>query len=78
MKIAKEYAKKQTFNDSFGVDTIHIDSVENIIELAHNEGVLLGLKLCKEMFAQGTISHENITENETYYKELLQNIIKEL
>lgn len=38
------------------------------------EGVLLGLKICKEMWAQGTISHENIYENEILYKEELENL----
>ena len=38
------------------------------------EGVLTGLKICKEMWAQGTITHENIYENEVYYKELIQNV----
>ena len=39
------------------------------------EGILLGLKICKEMWAQGTISHENIYENETMYKEELENLL---
>lgn len=38
------------------------------------EGVLLGLKICKEMFAQGQISHENIYENEITYKEELSKL----
>ena len=38
------------------------------------EGVLLGLKICKEMWAQGTISHENIHENEVAYKEDLSKL----
>lgn len=38
------------------------------------EGVLLGLKICKEMFAQGQISHENIYENEIAYKEELSKL----
>lgn len=38
------------------------------------EGVLLGLKICKEMFAQGQISHENIYENEFLYKEELSKL----
>lgn len=38
------------------------------------EGILFGLKICKEMWAQGTISHENIYENETMYKEELKNL----
>lgn len=42
-------------------------------EASKYEGVLLGLKICKEMFAQGQISHENIYENEIYYKELLES-----
>ena len=42
------------------------------------EGVLLGLKICKEMFAQGQISHENIYENEVYYKELLENELSKI
>ena len=35
------------------------------------EGVLTGLRICKEMWAQGTISYEEISENERYYKEIL-------
>ena len=46
----------------------------NDIEKARIEGVLLGLKICKEMWTQGTISHENIRENELYYKEELKAI----
>ena len=38
------------------------------------QGVLLGLKICKEMFAQGQISHENIYENEIVYKEELSKL----
>lgn len=38
------------------------------------EGILLGLKICKEMWGQGTISHENIYENEIMYKEELENL----
>jgi hypothetical protein len=38
------------------------------------EGVLLGLKICKEMFAQGQISHENIYENEIAYKDELSKL----
>lgn len=41
------------------------------IEKSRIEGVLLGLKICKEMWAQGRISHEEIVENEIYYKEEL-------
>lgn len=37
------------------------------------EGVLTGLKICKEMWAQGTISWMEMCENEIYYKELLEN-----
>lgn len=40
-------------------------------DLQKYEGVLLGLKICKEMFAQNQISHENIYENEIYFKELI-------
>lgn len=40
------------------------------------EGVLTGLKICKEMWAQGTISHEEIRENEIYYGDLLAEIVK--
>jgi len=39
------------------------------------EGVLLGLKICKEMFSQGQISHENIYENEIMYKEELSKLV---
>lgn len=43
-------------------------------ESSKYEGVLIGLKICKEMWAQGTISHEEIRENEIYYQELLEGI----
>lgn len=46
----------------------------NDIETARIEGVLTGLKICKEMWAQGTISHENIRENEIHYQEELENL----
>lgn len=35
--------------------------------------ILTGLKICKEMWAQGTISHETISENEKYYSEQLES-----
>lgn len=41
------------------------------IEVARTEGILTGLKICKEMWAQGTISHENIQEEIYYYQEEL-------
>ena len=44
------------------------------IEVARIEGVLTGLKICKEMWAQGTISHENIQEEIHYYQEELENL----
>ncbi len=47
---------------------------DSMIEKSRIEGILTGLKICKEMWAQGTISHENIYENEVYYKEELKNI----
>jgi len=37
------------------------------------EGVLLGLKICKELWAQGQLTHETIYENEVLYKEELAN-----
>ena len=46
------------------------------VEKNRIEGVLLGLKICKEMWAQGTISHENIREEEVHYNEELSNLIK--
>lgn len=44
------------------------------IEVARIEGVLTGLKICKEMWAQGTISHENIQEEIYHYQEELKNL----
>lgn len=78
MSEAKKYYEKAKHQDDWGVDVVYPSSVENIIELSKYEGVLLGLKICKEMFAQGQISHENIYENEVYYRELLQNKMKDL
>lgn len=39
------------------------------------EGVLLGLKICKEMIAQGQISNESIHENEFVYKNKLSKLL---
>lgn len=47
-------------------------------EVARINGVLLGLKICKEMWAQGSMSHENIYENEVIYKEELSSLINKL
>lgn len=77
MSEAKKYYEASKHKDDWGVDVVYPKSVETIIDLANYEGVLIGLKICKEMFAQGQISHENIYENEVYYKELLQNKLSE-
>ena len=50
------------------------ESLKTGLEKSRIEGILLGLKICKEMFAQGTISHENIYENEILYREELDNL----
>lgn len=78
MSEAKKYYEKAKHQDDWGVDVVYPYAVNFIIELAEMEGVLRGLKICKEMFAQGQISHENIYENEVYYRELLQNKMKDL
>jgi hypothetical protein len=69
----------EDFNDlsevSWCAERINENDIEYANEeIARIEGILLGLKICKEMWAQGTISHENIYENEVYYKEELENI----
>ena len=46
----------------------------NPFEKVRIEGILTGLKICKEMWAQGTISHESIHENEVFYNEELKNV----
>lgn len=51
-----------------------LGKIKNHAEKNRIEGVLLGLKICKEMWAQGTISHENIYENEVVYNEELNNL----
>ena len=45
-------------------------------ELAELQGVLVGLRICKELWAQGTISHETIRENEVYYEEQIETLLK--
>jgi hypothetical protein len=72
----------EDFSKLYGVTWCAERINENDIEyeLKGNEektrikGVLLGLQICKEMWAQGTISHENIYENEVYYKEELEKL----
>lgn len=78
MSKAKEYYEKAKHQDDWGVDVIYPESVDTVIELSKYEGVLLGLKICKEMWAQGQISHESIYENEIYYGELLSNKMNDL
>jgi hypothetical protein len=51
-----------------------LGKIKNHAKKNRIEGVLLGLKICKEMWAQGTISHENIYENEVLYNEELNNL----
>lgn len=48
--------------------------IENASEKSRIEGVLVGLKICKELWAQGTISHETIQEEIYYYQEELENL----
>lgn len=53
-----------------------IKANSNPLEIAHTKGILQGLRICKELWAQGEISHETIRENELYYSqelELLKN-----
>ncbi len=78
MSKAKEYYEKAKHQDTWGLDVVYPKSVEEIIEISRIEGVLLGLKLCKEMWAQGTINHEEIYENEQHYKDELLTIIKKI
>ena len=63
----------QEFKEIMGVK-VETSSENTQVEKARLEGVLLGLKICKEMFAQGEISHENIYENEVLYREELENL----
>lgn len=51
-----------------------LGKIKDHVEKNRIEGVLLGLKICKEMWAQGTISHENIYENEVMYNEELKHL----
>lgn len=55
---------------------LHDENIElkKEIEESYINGVLTGLKICKKMWAQGTISHENTYENEVYYKEQLKDL----
>lgn len=57
-----------------GGESKEVLQVENIKDIAYTEGVLIGLKICKEMWAQGTISHENIQEEIYHYQEELENL----
>lgn len=49
-----------------------IKTISNSLEVANTEGVLQGLRICKELWSKGTISHETIRENEIYYSEELE------
>lgn len=75
MSKAIEYYNKVKIQDRLGVDIVYPTDVNEIIDVSRVEGVLLGLKICKEMFAQGQLTHENIYENEQMYKEELDNLM---
>lgn len=51
-------------------------SLDNTLEVSRIEGVLTGLDICKKMWSNGTISHENIFENITFYKEELASLTR--
>jgi hypothetical protein len=77
LQIGKDCPDDEDFNDlaevSWCAERINENDIEYANEeIARIEGILIGLKICKEMWAQGTISHENIYENEVYYKEELK------
>jgi len=50
---------------------LNIQLIPINMEKSKIEGVLLGLKICKELWAQGQLTHETIYENEVLYKEEL-------
>jgi len=78
MSKANEYYERVKHQDTWGVDVIYPKSVEEIIEISRIEGILLGLKMCKEMFAQGKITHEEIYENEQNYKDELLTLMEKV
>lgn len=77
MSKANEYYERAKHKDSWGVYVIYPESVENIIKISRIEGALLAFKLCKEMFAQGGITHEEICKDEQHYKDELLTLIGE-
>lgn len=76
MSKANEYYQRVKHQDTWGVDVVYPQSVEELIEISRIEGVLLGLKMCKELFAQGKITHEEIYENEQHYKNELLTLME--
>ena len=82
--ISAFFDKNVGFRTAFSVVNVEYwlkevpDHEDELVEIAKTEGILLGLKICKEMWAQGTISHENIYENEVIYKEELDSLIQKV
>lgn len=56
------------------IDLIAAEKHELEKEAWYNDGVVIGLRICKELWAQGTISHEQIRENELHYLEELKSV----
>ena len=77
MSKAKEYYEKAKHQDSWSVDVAYPNTVEKIIEISKIEGVLHGLKLCKEMHEKGTIYKSKIEKQEEHYKKQLKILTEE-
>lgn len=45
--------------------------IAHFLEQANNEGILIGLAICKKMWGEGTLSLNEIIETEKYYQDLL-------
>lgn len=63
-----------TIDDFDDVPVLMLKLMQSIKDIAHTKGVLVGLKICKELWAQGAISHETIQEEIYHYQEELENL----
>lgn len=70
--------KLQKIHHQYGTSEKANYEIEKLFEIekqvSNFDGILLGIKICKEMFAQGQLTHESIYEHEVYYKEMKENI----
>lgn len=75
---SEKYYQESKHQDDWGVDVIYPNTVKNLIKIAEYEGIILGLKICQELYAQGQVSSRSISETTNFYKGELEDLLEEI